>query len=228
MFDIRSINNTTNNQRLSALGIEIEDTFFAQQKKEVIKKCINDGLNQAITYYDKNNTDGIEYKLPVLSEDDWEQALSNISIITFAQGIPIGLKQYNNYAIATSTTNKEYVSPSQIYLSKEGSDEYHLVGCEKLTTSLVAGDNIEAYRSIDFKTRSFIESDGTVKYYIPRSQKYGCYYCIVDRSKFYSNIVIQSKLNEQLTAWINGLYHERYQSHEFLDNEYALTSLTYP
>lgn len=86
-----------------------------------------------------------EYRLPQLSYDEWEQALSNISIIAFMQGMPIGLKYYNNYAIATSTLNKEFVDPDELYFAGKDDQYYHQRQCEQAT-----GSDYVGYRSIDY------------------------------------------------------------------------------
>lgn len=75
---------------------------------EIMTNHVNSNLNLSISNYSRG---AYNFQLPVLADDDWEQAFSNISMITFFQGVPIGLKYYNNYAIATSTDNREYVDP---------------------------------------------------------------------------------------------------------------------
>ena len=110
---------------------ESEDSIFTKHKKAVIKYVIESSLNQAITSYSKNNEG--TFKLPKLTDTEWEQIYRNVSIITFAQNIPIGLKYYNNYGIATSTTNKEYVDPEEIYLYDKAEIEYHKLYCSSLT-----------------------------------------------------------------------------------------------
>ena len=103
--------------------IESENSTFSNHKREVIKNSVVSSLNQAITSYSRNTAGN--YQLPVLSETDWDQILTNVSMITFVQDLPIGMKYYNNYAIATSTLNKEYVDPNEIYISAEEDSYYH-------------------------------------------------------------------------------------------------------
>ena len=85
-FNITSNNNPEN-----------KDSDFSIHKRGIIKNAIESNLNQAITSYSRNSEG--EYKLPKLTETDWDQILRNVSIITFIQNIPIGMKYYNNYAI---------------------------------------------------------------------------------------------------------------------------------
>lgn len=89
---------------------------LAQHKKDVIINTLEKNLAQATEQAQKSNV-SYEYRLPILTYDEWEQALSNVSMIAFMQGLPIGLKYYNSYAIATSTLNKEYVDPDELYFS---------------------------------------------------------------------------------------------------------------
>lgn len=92
------------------------ESIFAKHKKDVIINTVEANLAQATEQAQQNNVD-YEYRLPIISYNEWEQALENISIIAYMQGIPLGLKYYNSYAIATSTKNKEYVDPDEIYFS---------------------------------------------------------------------------------------------------------------
>lgn len=117
IFDINGNNNP-----------EEEYSPIAIHKKEVMKNHIITNLNLSISNYSMGT---YNFKLPVLTDTDWEQVFGNISLISFFQGMPIGLKYYNNYAIATSTTNREYVDPGEIYFS--GNDQnYHKAFCKKM------------------------------------------------------------------------------------------------
>ncbi len=178
---------------------ESDDSTFQNHKKEVMKNLLINNLNQAITSYAGKNTD-TEYQLPVLEETDWDQILNNVSITAFVQGIPIGMKYYNNYAIATSTNNKEYVNPSGIYLN--GSDGYyHLYGCSKLS-----GDSIIGYRSSDYIEKSYETDEESVVYYArhPDNNKL-CYYCLIDR-----NVMEVDYTDSQTEAYLTALARERF------------------
>lgn len=97
---------------------ETEGTAIVTHRKKIMKDNIIANLNLAISNYNNNNPD-YHYQIPVLTEADWEKLFRNISLLTFFQGVPIGLKEYNNYAIETSTINKEYVDPYEIYFSSQ-------------------------------------------------------------------------------------------------------------
>jgi len=84
------------------------------------------------------------YKLPYFKEVEWERIYSNISIITFFEGAPIGLKKYSNYAIETSTNNNAYVSEDCLYLVSDN-DEEDSVNRLKFMCSTSDGFEISRY-----------------------------------------------------------------------------------
>ena len=155
-----------------------------------------------------------EYRLPQLSYDEWEQALSNISIIAFMQGMPIGLKYYNNYAIATSTLNKEFVDPDELYFAGKDDQYYHQRQCEQAT-----GSDYVGYRSIDYVAKSYEKSDNgttSTKYYYPHANSTNseleCYYCLVNRSTYKNNGRWNGNLlyKNWSDSYYNALARERY------------------
>lgn len=181
-------------------------------RKQCIINNINNNLNLSISNYNANS--GIDYKLPELTDKDWEQALSNISIIAFFQGQKIGLKTYNNYAIVTSTENNEYVNENSLYFLDNEDDYYHRYGCKKVAS------NIErSYRNTEFKAKSYnykIGTDERSGYYYKHStvtatgtqiSKQQCFDCIVNRNNFMKN-GIDGTSYEQL--YYTALARERY------------------
>ena len=201
-------NHSNNPLKISAANDpENLESDFCIHKRGIIKNVVESNLNQAITSYSRNNASG-EYKLPKLTETDWDQVLTNVSIITFIQNIPIGMKYYNNYAIATSTVNKEYVDPDEIYLNASDGDSeyYHTPYCEKLGES-----DLKGYRSIDYVQKSYTENDET-KYYYRHSNagdaieaNQACYYCLVQRSLYN-----EDKTFLKRKAYNTALARERY------------------
>ena len=185
---------------------ENPDSEFCMHKREVIKNVVESNLNQAITSYSRNSAG--EYQLPELTETDWDQILRNVSIITFVQNIPIGMKYYNNYAIATSTVNKEYVDPDEIYLNANGDNYYHMPYCTHLDTN-----NLIGYRSIDYVQKSYGTEE--TKYYYKHSKNgtinvdQACYYCLVQKS-LYEKENNADRLEKKETAYNTALARERY------------------
>lgn len=200
IFAINSNNNNPDPENDGAYATSV----LAQHKKDIIINTIEKNLSQATEQAKKMNPN-YEYRLPQLSYDEWEQALSNISIIAFMQGMPIGLKYYNNYAIATSTLNKEFVDPDELYFAGAGDQYYHQRQCNQAT-----GNNYIGYRSIDYIAKSYEVENDTTKYYYPHANggnsELECYYCLVNRSTY--------KLVEKNPTWTNSYYNalarERY------------------
>lgn len=186
---------------------------LAQHKKDVIINTIEKNLSQATAQVKEMNPN-YEYRLPQLSYDEWEQALSNISIIAFMQGMPIGLKYYNNYAIATSTLNKEFVDPDELYFAGTDDQYYHQRQCEQAT-----GSDYVGYRSIDYVAKSYEKSDNgttSTKYYYPHANSTNseleCYYCLVNRSTYKNNGRWNGNLlyKNWSDSYYNALARERY------------------
>lgn len=211
IFDITSSNDP-----------EKETSPIVIHKEEIMKKNIITNLNLAISNYSRGE---YEYKLPELTERDWQQVFNNISIITFFQGIQIGLKTYNNYAIATSTVNREYVDPEEIYLS--GADEnYHIAYCEKCGNVDYTG-----YRSAEYALKEYSISDSENIYYYQHDNQQdeysetACYYCIVNKENYNQtqNKEIQEK---QTKAYNEALARERYYQKEMINEKVGIT-ITY-
>lgn len=188
-------------------------SVLAQHKKDIIINTIEKNLSQATAQAQAMNLN-YEYRLPQLSYDEWEQALSNISIIAFMQGMPIGLKYYNNYAIATSTLNKEFVDPDELYFAGKDDQYYHQRQCEQAT-----GSDYVGYRSIDYVAKSYEKSDnGTTSttYYYPHANNTNseleCYYCLVNRSTYKNNGRWKGNLlyKNWSDSYYNALARERY------------------
>lgn len=191
---------------------------LAQHKKDVIINTIEKNLSQATAQVKEMNPN-YEYRLPQLSYDEWEQALSNISIIAFMQGMPIGLKYYNNYAIATSTLNKEFVDPDELYFAGTDDQYYHQRQCEQAT-----GSDYVGYRSIDYVAKSYEtenEAGGkaTNYYYLhdhdgDNNSELECYYCLVNRSTYKTGNKEKEWNNSPYNSWTDSYYNalarERY------------------
>lgn len=204
IFNITSINNP-----------EKETAPIVVHKKEIMKDHIITNLNLAISNYSNGSYD---FKLPVLSERDWNQIFSNISMVTFFQGMPMGLKYYNNYAIATSTNNREYVDPDEIYFSGDEKN-YHKAYCEKCGSSVYTG-----YRSVEYTLREYKISDTDTQYYYQHdninsgdeASEIACYYCLVNRANYKAMEKTDTRYAMQTKSYNEALARERYYQKEQL------------
>ncbi len=137
---------------------EQTDSLFGIHKRAVIKNSIQHNLNTAISTYDATyfgNANGMEFKLPILSNDDWESILNNISMTSFFQGVPCGITTFNNYAVVKSNNNNTSVSLENLYFTgkigtdAQSSDYYHKYDCPKLNPNITG--EYEADLSAEFK-----------------------------------------------------------------------------
>lgn len=179
-------------------------------KEEAIVNNINENLNLSISNYSANST--IDYKLPMLSDEDWEQALSNISIISFFQGVKIGMKTYNNYAVVSSTQNNEYVSDDSLYFMDSDDIYYHRYGCTSAKSGIgTAG----VYKNTEFGARNYsyavLNSADEIGVYYKHAHTEGtnysvqeCFDCIVNRNNFTANAANYNQ------AYYTALAREKY------------------
>lgn len=109
---------------------EDPESAFSMHKKEVIRNKIQNVLNSSITAYSKR-TYGQEYKMPKLSEEDWEKIYTDISVITFFQGKKIGFTKYNGYCVLNSNNHNELINPNLLYFITD--DYYHDIRCKEIS-----------------------------------------------------------------------------------------------
>lgn len=225
----KKVDNTLENKEIQS-GIfkinkynnpEDPNSDFSQHKKEIMKDNVTTNLNLAISNY--NGPGETIYKLPKLTDSDWEQLFSNISLITFFQGVPIGLKTYNNYSIATSTTNREYVEPGELYFS--GADpNYHRVFCEKCQNITYTG-----YRSVEYVQKEFNKGEGNIYFYQHDNIKddnsnseTACYYCTINKAN-YKQTSDKNIAYSQAKSYNEALARERYYQKEKVTGKTSIT-----
>lgn len=194
--------------------LEKETSPIAIHKKNIMREHINSNLSLVISNYSQ----GIyQYRMPKLTEEDWEKIFSNISMVTFFQGVPIGLKYYNNYAIATSTTNLEYVDPEELYFTGEDTN-YHRVYCEKCGNVIYTG-----YRSAEYVLKEYKNDSESIYYYkhdkyskeTNKNSEIACYSCIVNKDNYKATTDTDIAYT-QAKAYNEALARERYYQKERL------------
>ncbi len=170
-------------------GINIEDpnSNFTQQRLAVIRYSIEKNLSIAIANY--NNYTGVQtnFQMPKLKEDEWEQILNNISIISFMQGLSIGGKIYNGYSIIINNKNKETVNEDSLYIVTNDGN-YH----KPNDKDLIDNNIISGILNIDFERKSVIK-EGTVNYFFP-NRAIGCYSSIISNT----NVETVENLNKYI------------------------------
>lgn len=177
---------------------ESENADFQGHKREIMRESIQSNLNNAIYTYNQHTTVSNDFRMPILTEQDWDKILKNVNIISFMQGMPVGTKIYNNYTIVTSTKNKQYVSKDAIYFIANG--YYHKIDCPILKS---ATGTVTGYKSIDFEKRRDPDNEGFYKY---NRKELACYTCIVNPLSE-EGTVLNNNLKQAL---YNAIGKERY------------------
>ena len=150
----------------NAKNIEDPNSDFNQHRLAVIRYTIEKNLSIAIANYNRYaSATSANFQMPELQEDEWEEILNNVSIISFMQGLSIGGKIYNGYSIVTNTKTKEVVNTDAIYIIADG--YYH----RATDTDLIGNNNIEdvAYLNIDFE-RNSVTNGTTTNYFYPHGE----------------------------------------------------------
>lgn len=158
----------------SGTYIEDANSDFNAHRLQVIRNSIETNLMVAIANYNKVSTVSVNFAMPKLQDTEWEQITQNVCMITFLQGLNIGGKIYNGYAIIPNNNNEEYVAEDSIYiLANDG--EYHKVrelGLEsKLDSNSIGILNTDLMRKTGeaiYGTDSSNKQSKTV-YYYPRN-----------------------------------------------------------
>ncbi|MBE5821308.1 MAG: hypothetical protein E7311_01805 [Clostridiales bacterium] len=104
--------NSENEGFVNPLTGEYEIGEFHKVRREVITKQIKDNLEYYILLHNKfaeNNGITYTFTVPEVKDTDWENAITDMSVFAFVQGIPmVSGEYYNNYGIAgAKVINKE-------------------------------------------------------------------------------------------------------------------------
>lgn len=185
-------------------NFEAEDSTFNIHKRDMIKISIRENLSSAIANYSAHSGalgTNHAFQMPALDEAEWDQITKNICMVSFVQGLPVGFKTYNNYAIINNTRNKNYVDQESLCFINSANSTYHRIDCPYLEEV-----NLQGYRQIDFEN-SMVEvntNNGKLSKYYYKHTNLPCYYCIVSRN--YDKVTLT---NARLTALRQTLGRER-------------------
>lgn len=213
----------------------LSSSAFNNHRIAVIRKSIETNLSTVIANY--SSTALYSYAMPVMSDDDWYKILNNISLVSFMQGMSIGYRYYNNYAIITNNINKEVVTAENIYIiAKENgsnSREYHKPGCDELIQGVKDHTLtiIGAYPTASFQRQTLRISESDERHYYLQAcggdVLTGCFNCIVNATADYNtddiidgtiehyedetNIIYNSNdIAEIRKSYLTALARERY------------------
>lgn len=165
-------------------GVDGVDSAFNSHRRDVIRKSIESNLRSSIEVYNSDSqAAGITdvFRMPRISEKDWEKILNNVSVITFLQNIVMknNYQKYSGYSVITNNQNKDYTDPTQIYIYDKTNNLVHKASCEKLKDPGL-GDVI-AYKNTDFLRQNLFNGEGQSMYFYKHYSSM-CYECLVSTS----------------------------------------------
>lgn len=102
---------------------------FEQVRRSTIVNAIQNELAYRINRHNQLvSRSGVSYTftLPTISQEEWNNTIDDVGVIAFVQGIPMGSKTYNNYALGGSRVLKK---PIIVGAMKDGSKVYYRSNC---------------------------------------------------------------------------------------------------
>ena len=200
---------------------EMEDSAFNRHRIDVIVSSVESSLTSAIASFNQFKSASYSYRMPTISEDDWNKVANNLCTISFMQGLGVGnYKYYNNYAIVTNTKNKEFVSKDAIYVQDTSNSDsytstgnYHNPRCNEYNSINHTEDSVIGYRTIDYEIQSYEHSYGNnnqkevSNYYLQPGT--GSYECVVSLTKNYMpyDDLMSLKTGTTKTKTDDDIYH---------------------
>lgn len=154
--------------------VESETSNFNQHRKSIIRYVVETNLIAAISSFSSNATD--TFLMPKISETDWELIENDVCVISFLQGLNIGSKKYNGYAVVPNSLTNEHVGEEDIFiLTKEGDIKTYAKTNDKTTTNsnILKKEEIGYYPGVlklNFEQKLINNSDEKC-YYYPMSYK---------------------------------------------------------
>lgn len=164
-------------------NIENASSNFNQHRKAIIRYVVETNLSTSISAFSSSAT--TNFLMPKISENDWETIENDVCAISFLQGLNIGSKKYNGYAVVANTLTKEYIDESDIYiLTTENTyckvNDKTLQDVSKIETKANLGYYPGVWKLNFEQKQGIIQSDGSEKtvYYNP-VRHYGSYTSIM-------------------------------------------------
>lgn len=201
---------------------ESNTSNFYNHKRDVIRNSIESNLASVIASYNKSRGSAYNFKMPELTEQDWDKITNHVNMIAFMQGLPIKNKYYMGYTVVSNNMNREFVDPDSIYILDTGASTYHSI-FHGFSTNPTAGGSFIGYRNLEFEPKSFVQGD-EIKYYLPHGEQ-GDYDCIVSSNAGVDDkeeILTDSSYTNIATAYYTALARERYNSYKSTKNFLAM------
>lgn len=191
---------------ISSHDPESKVSNFYTHKRDIIRNSIQTNLYSAIAAYNDSTSKTYNFKMPELTDNDWDRILNNVSMISFLQGLPIKNKYYMGYSVMTNNKNREFVDPESIYLIN--GDTYHSVTHKGISGGLIG------YRNIDFDEKVVITNQNQTLYYYPHGQL-ADYDCLVSNNSSSTTTKEEALKDTNIAkAYYTALARERYNSYK--------------
>lgn len=209
-------------------GIESEESAFNIHRIDMIKLTIKESLSNAMAAYNEHTDTQGSFAMPALKETEWDQITGKVCVVSFIQGLPVGFKTYNNYAIVNNNKNNTFIDEnSMVFIWQSNATpsvatgkNYHIIDCPELMKEKESGYSLVGYRikemeqaAVEVKETDDVGTKKVMKYYY-KHDNMPCYYCIV--SKIYENQTF-SNSDERAIALRTALGRERNIMH---NNDY--------
>jgi len=201
--------NNTKIFRDTSNNIENESSNFNQHRLNIIRHKIETNLAIAISNYNKYSGAATYnvFQMPELKENEWDNIIHNISLISFLQGLHIGGKIYNGYTLVTNSESKEVVIEDNIYIL--GDDGYyHKIGDKGFETGggvsiddgIYGIDKSAGRLNLDFEKATLISGDDLHQYYPLQAYK-----ASYDSVVMQNNVTTYDDIYEYVNAQSNDL-----------------------
>lgn len=195
----------------TTISIEDAKSNFNEHRTAVIRYSIQKNLAAAIANFNSYSNSTNEFQMPNLSEEDWYSIINDVSIISFMQGVSIGGKMYNGYAVVTNNKTQEVVAEDSIYIINS-QDEYYSTIKEN---GLNEKSGLMGYFNVDFEKKEYKIKDGsdTKSYYCYPHSQLGSYESVVNQTSVTSYTDVHKHLKDKpnlAKSYYTALGRERY------------------
>ncbi len=159
-------------------NIEYSDSSFNKHRSAVIRYVVETNLQTSIAAF-SSNAGGSNFIMPKISETDWEVIENDVCAISFLQGLNLGDKKYNGYAVVANNLSTAYVDENDIYILNQdsnGNRMYSKPNDDKISSIITTDEygNSLGYQPGILKTNFEMKQDkstGNTIYYEPMSYK---------------------------------------------------------
>lgn len=206
---------------------ELDSSSFNQHRMDVIISSIEHSLATSIVNFNNYESGSYDYRMPTISETDWNKIANNINILSFMQGLVVGnFKYYNNYSLVSNTKNKEFISKEAIRVQEVNnntstdneavnvnyhyySKNFHVPTCKTFHNEIISDGSKKAvgYRMIDYEIQSYeYGTDSTQNYYMQAGT--GGYECVISNNEDMWTYDEMMKGNKTNSEDDNGMSNE--------------------